>query len=240
MKIAVVNFSGNVGKTTIARHLIAPRLGADTRIISVESINSDGAEDSTIRGKEFGDLQEAMMVSNQNIVVDVGASNIESFLKLMEQYEGSHEDFDFFVVPTVAKKKQLRDTISTVEELAEIGIPAKKIRLLLNNVDRDDNLQSSFGSLAKYHADGGKKFVMNWDAVVYQNELFARIEDAQNSGETLTIDQILEDPTDWKALNEAATETEDKLKYSRRVSLKRLATGVFAGLDSAFKALLKK
>lgn len=26
MKLAVINFSGNVGKTTVARHLLAPRI----------------------------------------------------------------------------------------------------------------------------------------------------------------------------------------------------------------------
>lgn len=36
MKVAVINFSGNVGKTTIARHLLAPRIpGAE--VVSIES-----------------------------------------------------------------------------------------------------------------------------------------------------------------------------------------------------------
>ena len=39
MKIAVINFSGNVGKSTVARHLLLPRVeGAD--LISVESLNA--------------------------------------------------------------------------------------------------------------------------------------------------------------------------------------------------------
>ncbi len=39
MKIAVINFSGNVGKSTVARHLLMPRVeGAD--LISVESLNA--------------------------------------------------------------------------------------------------------------------------------------------------------------------------------------------------------
>jgi len=40
MKIAVINFSGNVGKTTVARHLLLPRIrGAE--LIAVESLNAD-------------------------------------------------------------------------------------------------------------------------------------------------------------------------------------------------------
>ena len=34
-------------------------------------------------------------------IIDVGASNVEDFLKLMQQYDGSHEEFDYFVVPVV-------------------------------------------------------------------------------------------------------------------------------------------
>ncbi len=40
MKVAVINFSGNVGKTTIAGHLLVPRIdGAE--LIAVETINAD-------------------------------------------------------------------------------------------------------------------------------------------------------------------------------------------------------
>ena len=61
MKIAVINFSGNVGKSTVARHLLAPRLdGAE--VIAIESINSDDREKSgALRGAQFDELQEQMM-----------------------------------------------------------------------------------------------------------------------------------------------------------------------------------
>jgi hypothetical protein len=41
MKVAAINCSGNVGKTTVARHLLAPRIeGAE--VIAIESTNADG------------------------------------------------------------------------------------------------------------------------------------------------------------------------------------------------------
>ena len=43
MKIAVINFSGNVGKSTVARHLLLPRI-AGAELIAVESINSDESQ----------------------------------------------------------------------------------------------------------------------------------------------------------------------------------------------------
>ena len=73
MKIAVINFSGNVGKSTIARNLLAPRI-PDSEVFAVETINSDGTEDETMKGKEFGDLLEALQLMD-SAVVDLGASS---------------------------------------------------------------------------------------------------------------------------------------------------------------------
>jgi hypothetical protein len=59
MKIAVINFSGNVGKTTIARHLLLPRIeGAE--LFSVESLNAADGEGHAMRGRQFGELQELL------------------------------------------------------------------------------------------------------------------------------------------------------------------------------------
>ena len=54
MKIAVVNFSGNVGKTTISRHLLMPRIpGAE--LIAIENINADESHrGQSLRGRQFG------------------------------------------------------------------------------------------------------------------------------------------------------------------------------------------
>ena len=53
MKFAVINFSGNVGKSTVARHLLAPRVNG-ANIIAVEGLNSDGGDGPAIRGHQFG------------------------------------------------------------------------------------------------------------------------------------------------------------------------------------------
>jgi hypothetical protein len=83
MKLAVINFSGNVGKTTVARHLLAPRIPG-CQVVSVESINADDGEPLTIRGRQFAQLQEYLQTVT-NVVVDVGASNVEDLLALMQR-----------------------------------------------------------------------------------------------------------------------------------------------------------
>ena len=112
MKLAVINFSGNVGKSTIARHLLAPRIPR-CEVIAVESINADDAQGKTVRGRQFAELQEFLQTP-ANVVVDIGASNVEELLLLMRRYRGSHLDFDGYIVPTVPARKQQEDTAATL------------------------------------------------------------------------------------------------------------------------------
>ena len=231
MKIAVINFSGNVGKSTVARHLLVPRLRT-AQLIAIESINSDGSQDEAIRGKQFGQLQEALALMD-DAVIDVGASNVEDFINLMTQYKGSHEDFDFFVVPTVSKAKQQRDTISTIEALADIGIPAKKIRLVFNMVEMDEQAEQVFSGLFEYHASA-KRFTLKPDAVIHTNDIYGKLNSAQQS-----IGDVLADPTDFKVQIRTAQSEQEKLRFAQMLSVKRLAVGVTEELDAVFKALLK-
>ncbi|WP_017164635.1 StbB family protein, partial [Xanthomonas phaseoli] len=138
MKIAVINFSGNTGKSTVSKHLLYPRL-KDAEYIAVESINADEGEGEggSVRGKQFGALQEQLLVMD-SAVIDVGSSNVEDFVKLMRQYRGSHEDMDLFVIPTVKEAKQIKDTIATIQALAAMDVSAKKIRVVFNKLEADD------------------------------------------------------------------------------------------------------
>jgi len=231
MKIAVINFSGNVGKSTVARHLLAPRMNSAS-VIPVESINSDGTQDEAIKGKQFGELQEALMLLD-DAVVDVGASNVEDFVNLMKQYKGSHEDFDYFVIPTVPKNKQMRDTISTIDALSDIGVPAKKIRLVFNMVEIDDVPERVFAGLFEYHA-ASKSFTLRPDAVIHVNDIYGKIKGAEQG-----IKDILNDPTDYKEKIKTAKDADEKLHFAQMVGIKRLAAGVTEELDGVFKTLFK-
>lgn len=142
MKVAVINFSRNVGKTTVARHLLAPRT-AGAEIIAVESINSDDGQTQALRGRQFGELQEYLQTVD-NVVVDIGASNVKDPLALMRKYRGSHEDFDYFVIPTVPALKQQQDTIATLAELDRLGVPVAKLKVVFNQVEDDARIAETF------------------------------------------------------------------------------------------------
>jgi hypothetical protein len=229
MKIAVINFSGNVGKTTVARHLLTPRI-PDCQLVAVESINADEGPSVTIRGRQFGQLQEFLQGS-ENVVIDIGASNVEELLRLMRRYQDSQEDFDFYVVPTVPARKQQQDTAATLEELARIGVPPARLRLLFNQVDDDDPLERTFETLLAYCAASG---VVQPDLAVVlpYNEVYALVR-----GSSKTLIDLARDDTDYKAEIAGVVSRSLKLALAQRLALHRLARGVVPQLDACFKAL---
>ena len=148
MKVAVINFSGNVGKTTIARHLLLPRIpGAE--LIAIESLNTDEGQGQGLRGRQFGELQEYLQTVS-SVVVDIGASNVEELMGQMQRYRGSHEDFDAFVVPTVPALKQQQDTIATLIELSRLGVPTSRLKVVFNMVESGITVAQAFDPLLAF------------------------------------------------------------------------------------------
>ena len=229
MKIAVINFSGNVGKSTVARHLLLPRIES-AELIAVESLNSDESQGPALRGRQFGELQEYLQTVD-NVVVDIGASNVEDLLGLMHRYRGSHEDFDCFVVPTVPALKQQQDTIATLVELAELGVEASRLKLVFNMIEDDADVRQSFEHLLTFIA---QRQIAEADPACWlgKNEIYGRVKD---SGADLWA--LARDETDYKSLIAQAQSTADKLALAQRLATRRLACGVVPELDACFKAL---
>jgi len=233
MYVAVDNFSGNTGKSTISDNLLAPRMN-NAHLIRIETINAhEGDSEENLTGKQYGDIVDGIVLFD-DAVVDIGSSNVEVFHRLMQQYKGSHQIWDYFVVPVVPSDKQIKDTISTIESLSAAGVPADKIRLVFNKVESADvDLEKAFGPIFAYHK-AEKKFTLNKQAVVYEHEFFSRARD-----QGMTIQQILDDDADYNALIKSAETPEEKLSYARKRAAKWLARDLNEQLDIAFKALFE-
>lgn len=231
MKVAVLNFSGNVGKTTVAANVLKPRMG-NASVYAIESLNSDesgatlGVE--KIRGRRYGDLQDKLMTVD-DAIVDVGASNVEEFMKLMQQYQGSHEEFDYFIVPVVKERKQMADTVNTIRALSSIGVPARKIRTVFNMVEVDEAVEEEFAPLFGL-AESEKSFTLNPKAVIYANEVFDRLREIQKSLVDIAADRV-----DYRAQLREARSEEDKEFCIKMVAIKRLAATATRNLDVVFK-----
>lgn len=234
MKVATINFTGNVGKTTVATNIFKARM-KDGLSIEVESLNETEGDSEVVRAEKFGQIQSELLVLD-DAIIDVGASNIEEFMKLMRQYRGSHEDFDLFVVPVV-KDSKLNDTIGTIEALSVMGVPAKKIRVVFNRVEHTDDVEHVFAPIFAYHEDG-KKFTLSKKAVIYYSELYAVMKAyGTNIAELMQNDQAHYKEKLKEAL---ASKDEDSIERAKQfVGMRRLAESAQENLNTVYSALVK-
>lgn len=234
MKVAVLNYTGTVGKTTIAAHLLSPRMN-NAPIFAIETVNETaenvGLDVEKIRGEKFRDLFKKLLLID-DAIIDVGASNVEAFLDGMVKFEDSHVEFDFFVIPLTSGSKEQKETIAMVATLADFGIPAEKIRLLFNRVESD--VTEEFTPVINY-VKKNKSCIANLDAAIFENELFDML-----TVKKLSIADVLADETDYKAkARELGKDGDAKQKshYSDMHIIKSLAKSVNRNLDTVFAAL---
>ena len=150
----------------------------------------------------------------------------------MRKYRGSHEDFDYFVIPTVPALKQQQDTIATLAELARIGIPAVQAQARLQPgrgrrrpVARPSSPCSpSYGSIPSPRPTRSA----GWEPTRSSSEPRASRR-AWPTWRTTT--------TDYKALIAKAKDTAEKVALARKLATVRLASGVVPELDECFAAL---
>lgn len=229
MKVLVINNSGNVGKSTLCRHLIAPRL-PNAVIKAVESINSNEFGEKTRADKFLGIMEEVMLADHA--IVDVGQSQAETFMNRMDQQAGAQEDFDFIVVPVVSNEKEQEDTITTLNLLPPLGVPAEKIRIIFNMVPPTNEVEDDFGTIFREVPSIYKKgkIKLNPLARVDLNEYFDVF---KQSG--LTVEGLTNDTTDYRALLKAEKDPEARKTIVQMIQLKNLHKTVTEKLDRVFE-----
>lgn len=235
MKVALVSYTGGAGKTTIAAQMLAPRMNG-AEIFAIESVNetaaSLGLAVDQIAAKKFRDLHKKLVLSN-DAIIDVGNGSLEQFLSGMVQMDESHKEIDFFLIPVESDTKGQKETIKTIMALAEIGIAPEKIRIVFNKVESD--VADEFQHILNY-VKKEKNAVADVSVAIFENELF----DALGAKGT-TIDALLSDETDYKALikNNPDATAKERSHWGDMHGLKALARSVNRNLDSVFAVLFK-
>jgi hypothetical protein len=138
VKIFILNSSGNAGKSLLARELFFPRLEG-AKIVEIETVNSGGANFESLNIKKFKGSDEFTdiymgILETENLILDVGASNLTSFWQNMSTFAGVETLFDYFVIPTSTRGKIQEDTYKTINFLQGEGIPVEKIKVVFNEV----------------------------------------------------------------------------------------------------------
>lgn len=234
MKVAILNYCGTVGKTTLAAHMLAPRM-ANAPIYAIETINESadklGLDIEKIKGDNFRALFKKLIIE-ENAIIDVGASNIEDFMTGIIKYNDAHLEIDYFLIPVTPGNKEMRESIAMIEHLAENGVTPEKIKVIFNRVENP--VTEDFAPLFKFHKAKGL-FTLAEKAAILETDLFDLL-----SSQGSTIQAVLDDPTDFKAAAlEARRAGDDKaaMRAADRAATKALARTMIKNLDLAYCSL---
>lgn len=237
MKIIVAGIGGNVGKSTLAAHLLVPRMN-NAKLLIVESINQDTkdlvGEFETVRGEKFKQIYLELVV-NDDLVVDVGASNSEDFFAGLTSLNQGYDEVDFFLIPTVPGSKEQDESVLTARMLAAMGVEKNKIQIVFNRVKRsiEEEFPTVLHAVKEFDC-----FVANPDCMVFENDIYADLADlkmplseacvfAENNLQKLKAD-----------LKKVARFSGQYFHYAKLLNVAKKAANTSGQLDDAFSALL--
>jgi hypothetical protein len=229
LNIAIVNNSGNVGKSTICETMLKPRI-PNAEVIKVETINSDGTDDVKFSANEFDSILKQMDAADCSII-DVGSSNIESFILKMQEFKGSEEDIDFFIIPVIPKHKQQIDAVTTASMLLDMGVEPNSIKFIFNMSDKKLSIEKQYPDFLNGLKNALDIEIDNY-AIIYETGVFAML----NNLDRKFVD-VANDNRDFRSLLRQAESREAREALSEQRSVKRLVNGVNDEMDIAFKAL---
>ena len=231
-KCAVINLSGNTGKTTLTKHLLTPQLGA--RRIQIEDTNTgDGEPDFELAAKKFQTLAAELNVSadEENFVIDIGASNAKAMIDHFSKLKSTRSSIDYWVVPVVSASKQKTDSINTVRALIEIEVEPKKIIVVMNNVEDIDSFEDDFRGIFALRKLG----VVVADQAVLATDVFEMLK-----GDNRSVFDLANNPPDFKSLKQAARASSNASeldKVGRNMVMQDLAEAAADNLRSVFDSM---
>ena len=235
MKLLVANISGNMGKTTIVKHLLAPRM-PDARTVCIESTNSGSDEiKDAVRlnaAEEFGSLVDILAIED-DVIVDLGSSEAKEMVRRLKEYESAIHDFDLVLIPVVPDPKAQEDSIATVMTLNALKLPQEKIRLIFNKVPAHmaGKVEVLFEPLIQAVREMA---TIDTSLVLYQFEIYNALK-----GDTSTVTDISRDETDWKSIARDTSASQsmriEALHHNRN---QKAAPTALRNLDAVFDALV--
>lgn len=241
-KIAVLNLSGNVGKTTLATNLLAANYPA-AKVISVDPVNNndalqvDSIQVEELKASQFKQIYHSLMVED-DVILDVGASNVAQFMEELTKFRSAIGELDLIVIPTVPAEKQQKDTIATIEWLHKLGVSSNRIRVIFNQYTGQDPVGDTYAHVIGYSIDKDGLNKASWlpHPVVASNEVFEMITPLRR-----TVREVAEDKTDWVAKRQAAKAEKniDALELAIEGQMAHdLAVSGLANLEQAFEDLM--
>jgi len=232
MKIAIINNSGNVGKSFLSRELFYPNM-ENGIIIEVETHNSSSqnfnVNTAKIDGNEF-DRLFSLMYKHDEYIVDVGASQVIPFINELSKSKNTFEDLDFIIVPVTNSDKIQRDTLKTLILFENLGF-SSKVRVILNKAD---NLKQFKGFIEFVKSKTNIEIDTNLRILNY--DVLNKLDEAQKCAY-----ELVRDNTDFKALAIKAFKSGDDEEGTTLAELdymKKFSVGIKKNMDKVYALLL--
>jgi hypothetical protein len=230
MKIAVINFSGNTGKSMLTKNMLIPLLSGAKRI-SIEDLNDPGGRsDATITASMFPSLAAELNAfeEDKHFVLDIGASSAKEMVAHFTRLATTRSDIDLWLVPVTPVSKQCADTINTVQKLIDIGVEPQRIVVVPNNITDLSQFELDFKRLGMAAAEMGFR-------LCDQGVPSSRIYDMTRSAEESLFD-IAADATDYREKLRRKGERASAQDIGRRIVVRDMARDACTHLRSVFDA----
>ena len=236
MKIALISNSGNVGKSTITREVLGINM-PNAVAIEIETHNSGNTKYARIFKEYYKinatDIEElhTKLIENEEVIVDIGSSNILDFLEQLEQFVGLETSIDLFIIPTTKDSKQLNDTIKIITILLQnLGISADKIIVIANRVN-PSTFEKDFKILLNAQKELGFRF--NKDLSIRETSLLKDLE-LMNK----TLNDVVNDKTDYRKKIVETKGTPEQAKWVKMDLAKMAGKKVYEDFKRVFNNII--
>lgn len=199
-KIIILNTSGNVGKSVIAREVFKANMN-DYELVEIESQNSshNGFNINCVTLTSYKKLA-IHFIKNPKLIIDLGNTEVFPTLDYLLENDLLNK-LDVFVVPLAIEQKQWEDTTVLLQTLIkDFKIDPSKIYIIPNRVNVKDL------SLLKTYEEKLKTLNVNVDSkyAIKELDLFKKL-----GIEKKLISELIED-TDYEDLIRKANGNEDE------------------------------
>lgn len=233
IKLAILNNSGNVGKTTICDNLFKTRI-PNSEVIKIESINSDGTDDKKISAKDIAFVLDKIAMAD-NVIIDVGASNIESLMNGLKKMDDAHEDIDYFFIPTTPNHKQQTDTVQTISDLMDLDVEPERIKIIFNMHDDDYELEQQYSVVFKSMIAKSLNIKKSANQfIVDENPVFGLLTKADS-----TFMNAVNDNNDYRTMIRSTKDREERAELSQKRTAQKMAKKFNVALDETFNKIAK-
>lgn len=228
MKVAVINFSGNTGKSMLTKNMLVPLLVGAKRI-SVEDLNDPGGRsDATLTASMFPTLAAELNAfdDDKHFVLDIGASSAKDMVGHFTRLASTRADIDVWIVPVTPVSKQCADTVNTVRRLIEIGVDATRIVVVPNNITDLTQFELDFTRLGIAATELGFRLC---DHGVPHSKIYDMTRSADES-----LFDLANDTTDYRERLRGRNENAQEI--GRRIVVRDMARDACIHLRSVFDA----